>query len=556
MNVKKMLGKLALLVMVMLTVPAVFAEIPSGYYSGINGLKDRYLKTRLYEIIKNHSTNSYSGLFSQCFKYTDQRDDGTWWDMYSDVTRYVSDGWSGMNREHSLPKSWWGGDENAAYTDLNHLYPSDRDANMKKSNYPLGEVGTATYDNGVTKVGYPIAGQGGGSSRVFEPDDEYKGDFARTYFYMATCYQDFSWKYTYMMLNGEYPSMAQWAIDMLLKWHREDPVSKKELDRNDEVYRIQHNRNPFIDMPDLVEFIWGDKVGVPYEAGDLPPVGDGTLVLPEHNSTVDFGEVISGKDVTMDVEIRGSLSENLTLKIYGYDALNFSIPVASVSWVDVNSGGYTLKVTFTPTEARDYEAKLLLYDGGLVGITSYVVNLKGKGVDMPVFDRVEAVEASNVSSTGFRANWLRPSNPEVVDYYTVTIKEYVNGNLENVYREDTDADELFYDFTTAKSGAEYYYSVQSVRYGEKSPESNEVHVSLSGGVGSIEADSPLVAMNIANGLRFLVSEPHTNVRIADMTGRVIKVLPKVEKGDCVLLPYGAFVLYSDQSARPLKVLVK
>ena len=556
MNVKKMLGKLALLAMILLATPAIFAEIPSGYYNGINGLKDRYLKTRLHEIIKNHSTNSYSGLFAQCFKYTDVRDDGTWWDMYSDIQRYVSDGWSGMNREHSLPKSWWGGDENPAYTDLNHLYPSDGPANMKKSNYPLGEVGTATYDNGVTKVGYPIAGQGGGSSRVFEPDDEYKGDFARTYFYMATCYQDFSWKYTYMMLNGEYPSMAQWAIDMLLEWHRTDPVSKKELDRNEEVYRIQHNRNPFIDMPDLVEFIWGDKVGVPYEAGDLPPVGDGTLVLPEHNSTVDFGEVICGKDVTVDVDIRGSLSENLTLKIYGYDALNFSIPTASVSWVDVNSGGYTLKVTFMPKEARDYEAKLLLYDGGLVGITSYVVNLKGKGVDMPVFDRVEAVEASNVSSAGFRANWLHPSNPEVVDYYIVTIKEYENGTLANVYRESTDADDLFYDFTNGKSGADYYYSVQSVRYGEKSPESNEVHVSLIGGVGGIESDNPLVAMNIANGLRFLVAEPHTNVRIVDMVGRVIKVLPSVEKGDCILLPYGAFVLYSDQSARPLKVLVK
>lgn len=556
MNVKKMLGKLALLAMILLATPAIFAEIPSGYYNGINGLKDRYLKTRLHEIIKNHSTNSYSGLFAQCFKYTDVRDDGTWWDMYSDIQRYVSDGWSGMNREHSLPKSWWGGDENPAYTDLNHLYPSDGPANMKKSNYPLGEVGTATYDNGVTKVGYPIAGQGGGSSRVFEPDDEYKGDFARTYFYMATCYQDFSWKYTYMMLNGEYPSMAQWAIDMLLEWHRADPVSKKELDRNEEVYRIQHNRNPFIDMPDLVEFIWGDKVGVPYEAGDLPPVGDGTLVLPEHNSTVDFGEVICGKDATVDIDIRGSLSENLTLKIYGYDALNFSIPTASVSWVDVNSGGYTLKVTFTPKEARDYEAKLLLYDGGLVGITSYVVNLKGKGVDMPVFDRVEAVEASNVSSAGFRANWLRPSNPEVVDYYIVTIKEYENGTLANVYRESTDADDLFYDFTNGKSGADYYYSVQSVRYGEKSPESNEVHVSLTGGVGGIESDNPLVAMNIANGLRFLVAEPHTNVCIVDMVGRVIKVLPSVEKGDCILLPYGAFVLYSDQSARPLKVLVK
>ena len=83
MNVKKMLGKLALLAMILLATPAIFAEIPSGYYNGINGLKDRYLKTRLHEIIKNHSTNSYSGLFAQCFKYTDVRDDGTWWDMYS-----------------------------------------------------------------------------------------------------------------------------------------------------------------------------------------------------------------------------------------------------------------------------------------------------------------------------------------------------------------------------------------------------------------------------------------------------------------------------------------
>ena len=217
------------------------AEIPNGYYDGISGLKDSALKTKLHEIIENHSKNSYSGLFAESFCYTDVRSDGTWWDMYSDTRRYVRNGWSGMNREHSLPKSWWGGSTaSPAYTDLNHLYPSDGDANMKKSNYPLGEVddNSDMYDNGVVKVGPPVQGQGGGSTRVFEPADEYKGDFARTYFYMVTCYQDIGWKYTYMTQNTAYPSLQGWAIDLLLKWHREDPVSQKEIDRNDEVYHI------------------------------------------------------------------------------------------------------------------------------------------------------------------------------------------------------------------------------------------------------------------------------------------------------------------------------
>ena len=73
---------------------------------------------------------------------------------------------------------------------------------MAKSNYPLGEVSTTTFNNGVTKVGTPKTGQGGGCSWVFEPDDRYKGDFARTYFYMACAYQDYNWRYTYMMTNN------------------------------------------------------------------------------------------------------------------------------------------------------------------------------------------------------------------------------------------------------------------------------------------------------------------------------------------------------------------
>ena len=117
--------------------------------------------------------------------------------MYSDIPLYAPS-FSGLNREHSFPKSWWGGSQTVgAYVDLNHLYPSEMKANTAKSNYPLGEVDqdkAIKFQNGVCYVGYPAGGQGGGAGYVFEPNEEYKGDFARTYFYMATCYQNLTWK--------------------------------------------------------------------------------------------------------------------------------------------------------------------------------------------------------------------------------------------------------------------------------------------------------------------------------------------------------------------------
>lgn len=77
-------------------------------------------------------------------------------------------------------------------------------------------------------MGYPVAGQGGGAKYVFEPADEYKGDFARTYFYMATIYQDLTWKHTYMVSSNTYPTLNTWSINLLLRWHHQDPVSEKK----------------------------------------------------------------------------------------------------------------------------------------------------------------------------------------------------------------------------------------------------------------------------------------------------------------------------------------
>ena len=231
------------------------------------------LKTAIHDQIRVHTYLDFDdkatarSWWGNYFKRTDWHPNGYYWDMYSNNQHSEYLGGKVQNREHCMPRSWWGKkDKYASYDangDLHNLYPADYAANAAKSNLPLGEVGIARFDNGVVKVGqntYPKGYKG----QVFEPSDEYKGDFARIYFYMITCYEDYSYDWRdyatkSMLQKGTYPAFQAWAIDMLLKWHRNDPVSKKEMNRNEEVYKIQGNKNPFIEHPELVEYIWGNK---------------------------------------------------------------------------------------------------------------------------------------------------------------------------------------------------------------------------------------------------------------------------------------------------------
>lgn len=165
-----------------------------------------------------------------------------WWDMYSNELVLVSSGHGGLNIEHSVANSWWEGTKNDAYKDIHHLNPSNATANSRKGNFPLGKVGTVTWTNGVTTVGKPTGGTGGGSANVYEPCDEYKGDFARVFMYMFTCYEDMSWgsRFDWMYVQGQkYPMFQSWAVDLLLDWNALDPVSDKEINRNEAIYSIQ-----------------------------------------------------------------------------------------------------------------------------------------------------------------------------------------------------------------------------------------------------------------------------------------------------------------------------
>lgn len=531
------------------------SAIPANYYNSINGLADRDLKDALHSLIYNHTeVKSYTSL-PEYFRTTD-RFPGTdyWWDMYSDmeVSMYITFG-TYMNREHCFPKSWWGGGTSTpAYVDLFHLYPSEAKANQAKSNYPLGEVVTSTFDNGVVKVGYATTGQGGGAQKVFEPNEEYIGDFARTYFYVVTCYQNLTWdsKYMFMLEQNDYPTLKPWAIDLLLKWHRADPVSQKEVNRNEAVYGFQGNRNPFIDHPELVEYIWGNKIGQKYQDGGSEPVGDPELTTPVQDMALDFEQIAIGKSETRQLAFLGhNLSGKLSLAVTGTDKAMFSLDTKTIDASLVNAdGGYFLPVTYKPTSVGTHSARLIISDGGLTG--SRGVALMGECLEVPALTAPVATQASDITETSYVANWQQPS--EVVDYYIVTRTRYINGNSssEEIMAEENSL--LVEDFEGSVSES---YNVRSVRLGYESPVSNEIFV-YHAGVEGVEMDSPLGYAYWPGGLRIVCGDTQYKLDVYDITGRLVMTLPEVHDNDIIELPFGVYLITTSSSRTPLRVIVR
>ncbi len=544
------------------------ADIPSGYYNAMDGKKKEALKTAACNVIRPHTVLSYNDLFPKYFPTTDVYPEAyngqqRWWEMYSNEVFLVRNGYSGLNREHSFPKSWWGGSQNACYTDLNHLYPSESEANTAKSNYPLGVVKNATFDNGVTRVGTPVSGQGGNASRVFEPADEYKGDFARTYFYMVTCYQDLSWKYTYMAKDGTYPSLQPWAIDLLLDWARKDPVSQKEKDRNEAVYGFQGNRNPFIDFPELAEYIWGTRTTETFYLSEqgggtvTPPItGDPELTSPESGTSLDFPEAAVGHTVSTDLLINGiNLTSALTVRITGNDRAYFSLTGVTENQIPaskINSPeGYKLHITYTPQKTGEHTALLNLYDGGLK--SSVTVDLRGQGLAVPTLSAPVALDAENLSETGYTARWEAAPEGEVIDYYLVSRTRYLpTGAVTEELQAPAPGTSLLIEGRDPEVSEAY--NVRSVRLGIKSAVSNTIMVAA-GGVVGVEAAQPLIVLSGQGYMVIDLDTEQTGLRVFDMSGRSVMTIDRVCGGETISLPRGVYIVTTDQSQRPCKAVV-
>lgn len=277
--------QIALLCAVTFSIAMMAEAIPANYYNNIQGKQDSILKSTLSLLVRGgeryeYGANQYHTSSNppawekgdlkaygtwQALPLTDMHPDGIVWDMYSNCVRYYPNklGESGcsLNIEHCLPKSWWGGTVNEAYKDLYNLNPSDQRANSQKSNSAPGHVTKGDkFNNGSFLMDSKSKSQYG--YICWEPEAQYRGDFARTYFFMATAYEYLEWTaYPDYISNASYLMFSDTIQKVLLDWHRADPVSDKECCRADRISDIQHNRNPFIDYPELVEYIWGNKKG-------------------------------------------------------------------------------------------------------------------------------------------------------------------------------------------------------------------------------------------------------------------------------------------------------
>ncbi len=366
------------------------------YYSTVNG-SGQTLLVSLYNKIKNHTDLTYKGLWT-AYETTDIRSDGKIYDIYSDHTSFTpgssqcgsySNVGDCYNREHTIPKSWWGGAENTQGSDLIIVLPSDGKINGMRSNYPYGEVsgGTAWKHSSDTESNYLGSSSNSNyvSGTVFEPFDSRKGDLARTYFYAATRY------YENPTGTDNVGPVSKWTsgdgskvfgsgedtlrgfktsyLNLLLKWHREDPVSAWEIQRNNLVEDKQGNRNPFIDHPSYVDLIWGGTYGSNQTNGESTG----------SNSTVVNG-VITNSGTPSTVTLTSIAVENPKTSYNVNDT--FVKPTVTATYSDNSTAnvkdsctfsGYNLSTTGTQTVNVSYTYE------GVTKTTSYQITVSSGG---------------------------------------------------------------------------------------------------------------------------------------------------------------------------------
>jgi endonuclease I len=276
------------------------AQPPAGYYttSTLDGKNTGNLRTAFKNIITSgHSVLSYNNLWN-AYDETDLKANGKIWDIYSDCNFTFDFDQCGptiinecdcYNREHTIPASWYN-DASPMFSDLYNVYPTDGKTNGMRSNFPYGEVNFPTQiSNNGSALGPNVFS--GYSGTVFEPIDEYKGDLARTYFYMATRYADVCASWGNGVFGTQNLGLTAYGMNLFLEWSRNDPVSAKEIARNNAVYLKQNNRNPFIDFPELEEYIWGNMTTSLFYVNG-PPIVVPSLQLVSHTNITSFGATL------------------------------------------------------------------------------------------------------------------------------------------------------------------------------------------------------------------------------------------------------------------------
>lgn len=445
------------------------------YYRKAEGLRGTQLKEALHDLIQPSYVLAYGGGVGKTwtgFWYTDQMENMQVRDRYSNVVRYLNPDMSAvsnMNIEHIWANSWWGHIKNNAYCDLFNLYPADATANGRKSNNPIGIVdGTVSYTNGVTKVGKSSSYRADSLITAWEPADQWKGDFARTYFYMATCYSHMTslWTTTEGLLTVDPNSpllMRPWVYNLMLEWAEADPLDEIEQQRCDAIYEIQGNRNPFVDYPELCYYIWGNKSDEQFYCSEEHGA---EIFVPAASEEIDFGLHPLSRPFSAKVQVRGrGLNEGASLAVTDE---YFTLGKASLSANEIHEGT-DVSISVTPTEEGTYTTMLLLEGSGYVQQTPLTVSF----VDgIPAYPATDIVCA--VSSRRFNANWMN-YQPDAT--YTLNVYTKDANGQPKAFGTYTTTDTT-YQVKNVQASTTYYYKVSIIKDGQPTINSNEVKVEM------------------------------------------------------------------------------
>ena len=387
--------------------PVTPAEKLPDYYASIDGTSGKQLLDAIQQVAKiGYRTDDfrYDSVWL-AYKYTDLRPDGYIWEIYSDcVFEYEKDRTSttsqtgeckGYNREHAMCQSWFGttslagkemssSKKNSPGSDIFHIYPVSYGMNSRRGNRPYGEVLTAANVSGNgTLYGTPITSKSVANSvagvyveghitqstNVLEPADEYKGDIARSYFGTMVKWAG-EWTFnknelgniifdatidadTHYGPENNY-GFTDYGLALMLSWHRQDPVSQKEVDRNNGIQKTQGNRNPFIDYPYLAEFIWGEMSGQVLDFDQLLCSADELFQLGVSNGYL--GEV---QDMQLDTILWmvGDTQYDCTYHLHGSKVKNLPDAPTSCSATSTTFMGWTN----TPMKDVAADAPTILY---------------------------------------------------------------------------------------------------------------------------------------------------------------------------------------------------
>jgi endonuclease I len=391
------------------------AQIPSGYYNTATG-SGYTLKTQLYNIIKGHTDNGYAGLYTT-YQSSDidnfYENDGTILDMYSekpsgtDPYNYTSGSTQRCgsysvegdcyNREHIIPQSVFS-EAAPMVSDAHFITPTDGKVNGQRSNYPHGTVSTATWTslNGGKLGSSSVAGYTG---TVFEPINEFKGDIARMYFYFATRYENTVSTYSYPMFDGSSNKVFTTAfLNTLLAWNAQDPVSAREIARNNAIYTRQNNRNPYIDHPEYVQAIWGSTSSdtqAPTTPTNLAVTTKTATSVSLSWSTSTDNVAVTGYEIymnsvlkttvtTLNTTISGlTASTAYTFYIKAKDAAgNKSASSNTVSATTNSSGGTSTELLFSEYiegSSNNKALEIANNTGASVNLSAYVIKKQTNG---------------------------------------------------------------------------------------------------------------------------------------------------------------------------------